>query len=98
MKSFMFSMALSGLSLMVGTAAVMLLDAASISRATAETTGVWANCVAFNNGINYAILGVFSPAACGAVARDCTGNPNVTANWYNAAVIVSAPLSVCRRR
>jgi hypothetical protein len=60
--------------------------------------GVFTQCVAWNNGTTYAILGAGYRDRCFQLARMCTGNPNVTATWYGSPVLVQTPYTQCQPR
>jgi hypothetical protein len=66
--------------------------------ASALEPGVFTQCVAWNNGITYAILGAGYRDRCFQLARECSGNPNVQATWYGSAVLVQTPYTQCRPR
>jgi hypothetical protein len=62
----------------------------------ADIAGEWTRCVAWSGGTTFNIVnGQGSRAACFALGRKCTGNPNATVTYYGNPVIVNAPYSRC---
>ena len=81
-----------------GGSGVLLSPASAAQRgAGADSTrlavaGEWTRCVAWSGGLTFNIVnGQGSQAACFALGRKCTGNPNSTVTYYGSAVIVHAP-------
>jgi hypothetical protein len=66
--------------------------------AAALEPGVFTQCVAWQNGTTYAVLGTSYRDQCFQLARQCTGNPNVTVTWHSGAVYVQTPYTQCYRR
>jgi hypothetical protein len=62
----------------------------------ADIAGEWTRCVAWSGGETWNIVnGGGSQAACFALGRRCTGNPNATITYYSSAVVVNAPYRRC---
>jgi hypothetical protein len=64
--------------------------------AQALEPGVFTQCVAWNGGTTYAILGASYRDRCFQLARMCTGNPNPQVTWYGSPVYVETPYTQCR--
>ena len=75
---------------------VAAVGATAGSKAIALEPGVFTNCVAWNGGITYAIINAGGRDRCFQIARQVTGNSNVSATWYGSAVLVQTPFTLVR--
>lgn len=72
-----------------------LVSAASNAKAQG-LAGEWTKCVAWHNGDQWNIVnGQYINTQCFALARKCTGNPNVRVTFYGNAVVINAPYKRC---
>ena len=62
----------------------------------ANAQGEWTRCTASDRGVHWNIVnGQSDRDTCFALARRCTGNPNVAANYRTPAAIIRAPYRRC---
>ena len=58
--------------------------------------GEWTQCIAFSNNIKFNIVhGSFNADVCYALAKECTGDPNVRSQYYSFAVVIEPPYERC---
>jgi hypothetical protein len=82
----------------LSAAAVILALLSLASESNGQNiAGEWTQCVALHNGEQWNIVNGKDRNICFKLARRCTGNPNVQATFYSAAVIINAPYRRCDR-
>jgi hypothetical protein len=85
--------------LVLGGVVFAATSTAGIYSAAADSEpGTFTQCVAWNNGITYAIINPGFRDRCFQMARNCSGNPNVRVTWYSSPVMVQTPYTQCAMR
>jgi hypothetical protein len=85
-------------SVMTGSLALAIDSHLALAQDDEAEPGTFTQCVAWNNGITYAIINAGYREHCFQMARDCSGNPNVQVSWYAAPVLVQTPYTQCATR
>jgi hypothetical protein len=81
-----------------GIMIIVVMSSPAMRVEASTEPGVFTQCVAYNNGVTYAVLGAGTEAQCFQLARQCTGNPNVNVQWYDSPVLVQTPYTQCTAR
>jgi hypothetical protein len=83
-----------GIALISALLVGLILIVSSANKSIAQ--GAFSRCVAWHGGETWNIVnGQGSREQCFALARKCTGNPDVTATYYGSSVLVQAPYRQC---
>jgi hypothetical protein len=63
-----------------------------------DEPGTFTPCVAWNNGVTYAIIDAGYEQRCFRMARNCSDKQNVQVSWYATPVLVQLRLPGCPRQ